>query len=328
MHIYLSSFSQWHHPAEGLHRCLFYSFHSSGHHHKQNWFISGITAKVCISSYLKGLHFTQRYFNRKPNYFELYLSYREDLIVFFIHIPVQTWLLYSKSCFTNNLKSFCPFLWLSFSLWSKPCDFYYNKHSYHYYYTHLETISFLFHLYHFIFLLSMSDCHSVNLIIPSWAFTTPRSFLAPDWPTWGWWEIQTQVYQPNSLRNTVSNTSSLFIEILREITIQRYFFYFEGTISFVVKCMHVHIYKWKQLHWKCGGTNVMLCCTWKKKYFLMWTCKYFLTVRGKAVCWEPIAAFKDYNLNHQRNTAMHWCWARMDIWRFASKALKGKAEFL
>lgn len=70
-------------------RCLFYSFHSSGHHHKQNWFISGITVKVCISSYLKVLHFTQRYFNRKPNYFELYLIYREDLIVFFIHIPVQ-----------------------------------------------------------------------------------------------------------------------------------------------------------------------------------------------------------------------------------------------
>lgn len=317
--------------AEGLHRCLFYSFHSSGHHHKQNWFISGITAKVCISSYLKGLHFTQRYFNRKPNYFELYLSYREDLIVFFIYIPVQTWLLclYSKSCFTNNLKSFCPFLWLSFSLWSKPCDFYYNKHSYHYYYTHLETISFLFHLYHFIFLLSMSDCHSVNLIIPSWAFTTPRSFLAPDWPTWGRWEIQTQVYQPNSLRNTVCQTRAHCL--LRFWGKSQY-----NVISFILKvpfplllnvCMYIYT---SESSFTGNVVEPMLCCAApeKKKYFLMWTCKYFLTVRGKAVCWEPIAAFKDYNLNHQRNTAMHWCWARMDIWRFASKALKGKAEFL
>lgn len=294
-------------------------------------FISGITAKVCISSYLKGLHFTQRYFNRKPNYFELYLSYREDLIVFFIHIPVQTWLLclYSKSCFTNNLKSFCPFLWLSFSLWSKPCDFYYNKHSYHYYYTHLETISFLFHLYHFIFLLSMSDCHSVNLIIPSWAFTTPRSFLAPDWPTWGRWEIQTQVYQPNSLRNTVCQTRAHCL--LRFWGKSQY-----NVISFILKvpfplllnvCMYIYT---SESSFTGNVVEPMLCCAApeKKKYFLMWTCKYFLTVRGKAVCWEPIAAFKDYNLNHQRNTAMHWCWARMDIWRFASKALKGKAEFL
>lgn len=271
MHIYLSSFSQWHHPAEGLHRCLFYSFHSSGHHHKQNWFISGITAKVCISSYLKGLHFTQRYFNRKPNYFELYLSYREDLIVFFIHIPVQTWLLclYSKSCFTNNLKSFCPFLWLSFSLWSKPCDFYYNKHSYHYYYTHLETISFLFHLYHFIFLLSMSDCHSVNLIIPSWAFTTPRSFLAPDWPTWGRWEIQTQVYQPNSLRNTVCQTRAHCL--LRFWGKSQY-----NVISFILKvpfplllnvCMYIYT---SESSFTGNVVEPMLCCAAPEKKSISW----------------------------------------------------------
>lgn len=270
MHIYLSSFSQWHHQAEGLHRCLFYSFHSSGHHHKQNWFISGITVKVCISSYLKVLHFTRRYFNRKPNYFELYFSYREDLIVFFIHIPVQTWLLclYSKSCFTNNLKSFCPFLWLRFSLWSKPCDFYYNKHSYHYYYTHLETIFFLFHLYHFIFLLSMSDCHSINLIIPSWAFTTPRSFLAPDWPTWGQWEIQTQVYQPNSLRNTVCQTWAHCL--LRFCGKSQY-----NVISFILKvpfplllnvCMYIYT---SESSFTGNVVEPMLCCaTPEKKVFL------------------------------------------------------------
>lgn len=164
----------------------------------------------------------------------------------------------------------------------------------------------------------MWDCHSINLIIPSWAFTAPPSFVAPDWPTWGRWEIriQTQVYQPNSLRNTVCQTRAhCLLRFCGKSQYNFISFILKATISFVVKCMHVHIYKWKQLHWKCGGTNVVVLHL-KKKYFLMWT---FLTVRGEAVClagWEQIAAFKDYNLNHQRTREIQQFTGAEHKWTF------------
>lgn len=48
----------------------------------------------------------------------------------------------------------------------------------------------------------------------------------------------------------------------------------------------------------------------------MWTFKYLLTVRGEAVCWEQIAAFKDYNLNHQRTREIQQFTGAEHEWTF------------